>query len=405
MKFSSPFLFATGVLVASAGLTFKLSAAPLPDPLADIDFTASGGATAQYNSNVLSSAGNVGGVKTKFDDYIFTFNPGLVLKYGAIADTTLTFNYTETFYRYYAHPALNEELSNVGFNVDRKQGAFDLSAGFSYAQNYNNTPSSASPGLTSIIRSDVIDAHGNATWNYSDKFTFTGGVDYSQTSYLYSVGKTFQDSSTFTLPFTGYYAYTDQVSVGAGYTYSQTTQQPAPATPGVPGRGRYNNTFTLNTRLTKWNKLTGDADIGVTMNHIDGDSSAALPALDSTTVSYGLNLQYAYTDTVAFTLSGNRNFSTGTTGQNIQATSVGVGVNYDYSSNIYATANLITYTYSQYLQQNRHDDTKTSGITINWKPYSYLTLSAGYSYFMNSSDAPNATYNISIVTVSGTVSY
>jgi len=405
MKLSSSSLFAAGVLLASASLPSSLSAAPLPVPLDGIDFSASGGATAQYNSNVLSSAGNVGGVKTKFDDYIFTFNPGLTLKYGGLPDTTLAFNYTETFYRYYTHPELNEELSNVGFNVDRKQGAFDLTAAVSYVQNYTNTPSSVSASLSSIIRSDVIDANGHAHWDYSDKFNFDGGIDYNQTRYLYAIGRTFQNTDTYTVPISGYYVYTDQLSFGAGYTYQQTDPQPAAANPGSPGRARYNNTLSFNTKLTKWNKLTGTANVGIEMNHIDPDAANAQPALDTTTGSYGLNLQYAYSDPITFTLSGSRNFNTGTAGQNIQATTVGLGVNYNYSSNIFATANLMTYTYSQYLQQNRHDDTKTSGITVNWKPYSYLTLSAGYSYFMNSSDAPNSTYNINIITVSGSVSY
>jgi len=405
MKFHSLTAFATGVLLASAGLSSSVLAAPLPAPANDFDFTASGSAMASYNSNVLSASDNNGGVKRKFDDYIFTFTPGVGLKYGGFADTTLAVNYSETIYRYYVRPSLNEELSNVGFSASRKQGEFDLSAGFSYSQNYNNTPSSTSPTLSSIIRDDVIDANAHAHWNFSEKFNFDAGFDYTKTDYLYSVGRTYQDSETYSLPVSGYYVYSQELSVGAGYTYSQTNPKPAAASPGTPGRSRYNNTLSLNTQLTKWNKLSGTANVGVTQNHIDADSSSGQSALDSTNLSYGVNLKYDYSEPLGFTFNGSRSYSTGTEGQNIQATSAGIGAVYNYSTNISATANLLTYTYSQYFQQNRHDDNYTSGITLTWKPYTFLSLSAGYSYFMNSSDAASSTYNINVVTASVTVNY
>lgn len=402
MKFQSTSLLTAGLLLASAALTSNLSATPLPAPLEGIDFSAHASAKESYNSNVLSSAGNNGGVHTKFDDFISTFDPGLTLIYGTSADTKFTFNFTETFLRYLEHPSLNEELSNLGFKVARTQGKFDLSAGVSYVQNYSNTPSST-PGATSILRSDVLDATANATWNYSDKFNFSTGFEYSNTHYLYSQGATSQDTDNYTVPLSGYYVYTDELSFGLGYSYAETDAHNTRATPTVPGRSRYTNTFSLNTKLTKWNKLTGTANVGVGMNHIN--AGAGVSAQDTTSINYGLDLNYEYSEKVALTFTGSRNFSTGSAGQNIQSTSGGVGAIYKYSDNISLQANLITYTYSQYLQQNRHDDTKTSGISATWAPYTYLTFTAAYSYFMNSSDSAGSTYNINVVSISAAVSY
>ncbi len=404
MKSYSKTILTAALLLASAGLAPSLSATPLPAPLDGLDFVFNGAVKETYNSNVLSSAGNVGGVNTKFDDYIATFAPGFILKYGGIQDTTVTLSYTETFLRYLEHPSLNEELSNVGLTVQRNQGALKLTGSLSYVQNYNNTPSSTSAGLTSIIRSDVISASGNVHWDYSDKFNFDGGFGYTNTHYLYSVGRTFQDTDTYTLPISGYYVYTDKVSFGLGYTYSQTDPK-APAAGGAAGRSRYNNNFTFNVRLAEWNKLTGDANVGIVQNHVDSDPVSGTSSDDTVTGSYSLDMNYAYSDILSFNFTGSRNFSTGTVGQNIQSTSGGIGATYKYSNNINVQANLITYTYSQYLQQNRHDDTKTTGVTVNWQPYAYLTLSAAYSYFMNSSDAANSTYNINLVSISASVSY
>ncbi len=402
MKFQSISMLSAGLMLASAALTSPLSATPLPAPLDGVDFSAHGGVTASYNSNVLSSAGNNGGAHTKFDDYIATFNPGLTLAYGGFADTTLKLNFTETFLRYLEHPTLNEDLSNLGFTVARKQGAFDLSAGASYVQNYSNTPSTT-PGATAILRSDVLDASANATWNYSDKFNFSTGFDYNNIHYLYTQGATSQDTDTYSVPLSGYYVYTEQLSFGLGYNYSQTDAHNSRTTPPAVGRSRYTNTFSLNTRLTKWNKLTGTANVGVGMNHINAGGGAS--AQDTTSINYGLNMVYDYSEKVAVTFTGARNFSTGAAGQNIQSTSGGVSVGYKYSDTINAQFNLINYTYSQYLQQNRHDDTKTSGVTLNWAPYNYLTFSAAYSYFMNSSDSAGSTYNINIVSLSAQISY
>jgi len=400
MKFPSKSTLAAGLLLAVVGLPSTLSAAnPLPPPLSDLDFTITGGVSGAYNSNVLSSAGNVNGVPSKYDDYIFTFNPGVTLQYGKIADTTLELDYTEKFLRYYQHSSLNEDLSNLAFSVTRKQGTVNLSAAASYVQNYSNTPSGG--GGTSILRSDVIDTSGNAHWDYSDKFNFDTGIEYSQTRYLYASGSGSQDTETYTFPISGYYVYSDQVSFGLGYTYTQTDLKSAGSS--AAGPGRYNNTVSFNTKLTKWNKLTGTASVGVTMNHVD--SSGTTSSLDTTTGSYSLDLAYDWTDKVSFNLSGSRNFSTGTTGQNIQATSVGLGVNYAYSDTVNVDANLVNYSYSQYLGTPRDDTSITSGVTLNWKPYTYLTLSAAYSYFMNSSNAAASTYNINIFTLSATLNY
>ena len=118
-----------------------------------------------------------------------------------------------------------------------------------------------------------------------------------------------------------------------------------------------------------------------------------------------LNLAYAYSEKVGFNLAGSRGFNTGTQGQNIESTNGSLGVNYAYSDSISLQATLLGYTYSEYLGSTRNDNTYTTGVTVNWQAYTWLTLSAGYTYFMNSSSAPNATYNINVVTISAMVKY
>jgi len=408
MKFSSKSLLSACALLAVAGNFASVSAAPLPAPLDQygVDATVNFMTSAAYNSNVLASPGGA----TKFDDLIFTFAPGLTLDWGKNALTDVTFNYTETFLRYDKHPSLNAELSNVGLDVNRKQGAFDLSSHASYVQNYNNTPSAitaTNPNPTSIIRFDTITASGDAKYTMSDKFNFDLGLSFVQNHYLYTTGKAYQDTDTYTLPATAYYVYTPELSVGLGYTYSQTDPKNNQLTGAgfSPGRERDTHTISLNALLTKWEKLSGSANVGVSRNSISGIGPVA--GLTTTTVSYGLDLTYDYSEKLAFNLTGSRNFSTGTAGQNIEATGGGLGATYTITDTIGLQANIINFTHSEYLQQvpARTDESYSTGITVNWHPLDYLTLSAAYTYFMNSSSAPNATYNVNVVTISGTIHY
>jgi hypothetical protein len=409
MKLLSKSMLTAAALLAVIGQFTIASAIPLPEPLNDygVDLTLMGGVSETYNSNVLSAPGG----PNKYDDFITTFTPGLQLEWGKNALTDVTFNYTETFTRYDKHPTLNDDLSNLGLVVVRQQGAFTLTGNVGFVQNATNTPS-AIGGTTNpsgIIRSDVISAGSGVHYNMSDKFNFDAGFSWARTDYLYALGQAYQNSDSYTIPLTAYYVYTPEVSVGLGYTYNQTDQKNS-SNPYTVGRERDSNTFSVNTILTKWAKLTGTASAGVTINSIQAVTappSQISPALTTTTGSYSLGLQYDYTDKIAFTLNGTRNFTVGVSGQNIENTGAGLGLIYNYSSQISITATLINFNYSQYLQSTptRDDQSKTTGVAINWMPWNYLTLTAAYTYFMNSSTAPNATYNINTISISGTIHY
>jgi len=398
MKSLTKSLLNSCALLVAAGAFSGLSAAPFLSPMDGVDVYLNGTASASYNSNVLSAPGG----PNKKDDYIMTFAPGLEVEWGHNSVTDVVFNYTESFERYLDNPALNSELSNVSLTVNREGAKLNLSGGVSYVQNYNNTPSSAGLGLTSIIRSDTYNVNGNAMYSLSDKFNFNVGAAFTQVDYLYTVGQNFQNADTYSIPASLYYVYSPELSFGLGYTYDQTDPKSA-ANGSSAGRWREDNAFTLNAQLTKFDKLTGSANVGVTSNYIapgGGQSSQT-----TTTLSYGVDIDYALSDKVTFTLNGNRGFSTGSQGQNVENTGAGLSAGYSYSDSISFSANVISYTYSQYLQTSRNDNTYSTGISANWRPKPYLTLSAGYTYFMNSSNAPGATYNINTVTISASVHY
>src|SRR5262249_43004750 len=159
----------------------------------------------------------------------------------------------------------------------------------------------------------------------------------------------------------------DDLSFGLGYTYNQTDQKNSIA-PYTVGRERDSHTFDANVEFTHWEKLTGTASAGLTVNQIQGGNpplAQVASSLSTTTGSSNPALQYAYSENLIFTLNGTRNFTVGATGQNIENTGAGLGFNYTYGK-INVTATLINFNYSQYLQTPRDDQAKSSGVTITW---------------------------------------
>jgi hypothetical protein len=402
MKFLQKTALTPLAVICATGCFLSVQAAPLITISDNLNLYATGTATGAYNSNILSSSGGPG----KKSDYVMTLSPGVELDYGRNTDTTLNIRYREDFLRYLQNSGLNNDLSNVFVTASRKQGAADIDANFSYVQAYTNTPTFIVPGVpvTTIIRSDVYSTGFKADYTISPKFYTDVGLQYTQTDYLYGAGAPYQNSNNYHVPANFYYDYSEKIDVGVAYyfDYTDPNNSRAPATSGVV---RYDNFGGLSLRMKQWEKLTGTINLGVDDNHVT--NSTGLTASDSLNLAYGVKLQYDYSEKLSFFLNGQRNFQTGAAGQNIQVTSATLSGHYAYSDNVSFDFTPFGYSYSQYMQTTpqRDDSAYNLGFAANWTPTSYLSLTAGYTYFMNSSNTFGATYNINLVTISGTVRY
>jgi hypothetical protein len=392
-------IFVPLATLAVPGLFSHAAAAPLVSPMKDLNIYALGSVSASYNSNVLSASS----APTKVDDYIITVTPGIEIKYGGDdSKTSVDLIYNEAFSRYTQHPGLNEELSSVQLTASQSLDKLNLNETFSYIQNYNNSPSSAGTGLTSILRYDTISAGITGDYKLA-KLDSSLGFQYSQNTYLYSASSGEQNGETYAIPASAYYIYSDELSFGLAYTYSQTDQQASVS--GIPGQDRYSNSIDFSTRFAKFEKLTGSVNVGVVQNHVDGIPNAGTPSTDTITGDYSIGLNYQYSEPLSFNLNGTRNFTVGSAGQNVQNTGLGLGLAYTLSEKWNVSATILNYNYSQYIGTSRADTALNSGITINWSPTDYLKFSAGYTYFMNSSNAANSTYNINVVSITASIKY
>jgi len=406
MKHPSLRVFTLATLLAATSLAPRASAAPLVSVGDNLDIFFKGAVTGQYNSNILSAAGG----PNKKDDYVVTLSPGLEVNYGKNSTTSVNLSYREDFVRYMQNDSLNDNLANVYLTATREQGDFVLTAKGSYVQAYTNTPSAIIPTLNTILRSDVEDGNFKVLYNISPKFFTDVTFDYTQTEYQGSTGNAYQNVQQYTLPANIYYVYSPNFDFGLSYTYTQTEPQnaknPVIPTPLSVGRTRYNNYGGVSARIKSWEKITGSVSVGVTNNQID--AAVGAPAGDDTSLGFNAKLQYDFSPKLGFFLNANRGFTTGAQGQNIESTNAGLSAHYAYSEFVSFDAVFMNYTHSEYLGNfggGRADNTYNPSFNVNWSPTSYLQLSAGYSYYMNSSNATGATYNINLVTVSATLRY
>jgi hypothetical protein len=372
---------------------------------------ATGTVTGQYNSNVLSSSG-----AGKTHDYLLTLTPGLELDYGRNTDTTVNVKFQEDFLFYERHPSLNNDLANVFVTASRKQGSAEIDTNLSFQQNYTNTPTFILVGvpINTIIKSDEYVGGFKASYTISPKFYTDVGLQYTQIDYLGTAGAPYQNSNNYHVPANFYYDYSEKVDVGVAYYFDYTDPSnsrnrvlPPPAAAPNAGVVRYDNFGGLSLRLKQWDKITGTVNVGVDDNHVTNNNvfGANVTASDSLNLAYGVKLQYDYSEKLSFFLNGQRNFETGAAGQNIQVTSATLSGHYEYSNNVSFDLTPIGYAYSQYFQTPRRDTAINSGFDANWAPTSYLTLTAGYTFFNNNSNQAGATYSINLVTISGTVRY
>jgi len=400
MKHSLKTALAPLAFLCATSCMTSVQAAPLVTISDNLNLYVTGAATGQYNSNILSASGG----PAKKDDYILTLSAGVELDYGRNTDTTLNIKFREDFLRYLQNSGLNNDLSNVFVTASRKQGAADINANFSYVQLYTNTPTFILPGvpITTIIRSDQIATGFKVNYTISPKFYTDVGFEYTQLDYLYTAGAPYQNTNNYHAPANFYYDYSEKLDIGVAYyfDYTDPNNSRAPVTPGVV---RYDNFGGLSLRIKQWEKITGSINVGVDVNHVTSNGGVA--ATNNIIMAYGVKLQYDYSPKLSFFLNGQRNFQTGAAGQNIEVTTATLSGHYAYSDFVSFDFTPIGYSYSDYVTTPRRDNAINAGFAANWTPTSYLELTAGYTYFMNSSNQAGATYNINLVTVSGTIRY
>ncbi len=395
--------------VALLGMVATVQAAPLFSVGDNLDVFFDGKLKGQYNSNVTSAHSN------KVEDYALIMSPGVVVNWGRNSKVSANASFHEDMIRYLDNARYNENLAKAFFDLTYQGDPFSAKLNVSYVQNYQNTPSAIVPGVTNqdIIRSDTFTAGAMGYYNISPKTSLELGFNYTNQRYVEGWDYLYNDRNIYNIPISIYYSVTPQLDLGLFFQYSYEQLDDAKGVTGLgwsvaPGRNRSNYFGGVSARVKSWERLSGLVNVGVTMVDIDDYTwQGLLIAPSSTFTNFGADiaLTYELTQKINLTAKGYQNYSVGAAGQNIKNLGGAFDGRYQINQFFDLTATFIRYTHSTYTDTSRADDTYSSGLTFGYNPNSYLRFTAGYTYFMNSSNVTYGTYNMNLAFVSGTLRY
>ena len=168
----------------------------------------------------------------------------------------------------------------------------------SYTQAYTNTPTTLVTGavVTSIVRDNVVDSNTGVQYNLSDKLEAGVGFDYTQTTYVGGNAANYQDTDNYVVSASTYYAYSQAISVGLNYVFTESDPRTENAT---PAQSRQNNYGGVSLKFNQWQKVTGTVGFGVTNNN-EKAAGAANPAVNTTTIA----VSYTHLDVYKRQVSG-----------------------------------------------------------------------------------------------------
>ena len=153
-------------------------------------------------------------------------------------------------------------------------------------------------------------------------------------------------------------------------------------------------------------KLTATVYAGVTYR--DPGGSVYVQSEDDTTFAFNATLGYALTEKIGLFAKGARDFGNAANRQSSINTSGEFGINYRPFEQIVTTASFV-YLNTQYQMNlgglDRDDDTYIARAGISYLPNKFITVSANYRYFANSSNVAYATYNQHLVDITFAVKY
>ncbi|MDP0496931.1 MAG: outer membrane beta-barrel protein [Verrucomicrobiota bacterium JB024] len=388
---------AIGVAALLAGGTLA-QAAPLVTVADTVDVFFNGLVAGRYQSNVFSQP-------TATDDVLFIFGPGVELNVGRNSMANLRVLFREDFYFYNRFESLNTQRANLFIDGSYANGPLSADAGFSYVQTQQNTRNTAGVAgtATNLVKRDLYDAYASAQYDFTEKYWASGGFNWHRTDYTNNqvFGGAYANYDTYNAPIDLYYRVTPKWSLGPGFRYRYTQTE---ATTGQPSR-HYNDYF-LNLAITGevLPKLDANVNVGYQIRDGGGVSGDGRFSLYS-------GFSYAYSEKLTLLLDVDKDFGVGAQGTSTDAITAGVGARYAITPYVSAQADF-DYTNTQYQtnQTNsaaagREDNTYVAGASVTWTPDPIISVTLGYSYFMNSSNVSGLTYKDNVVNLQAVIRY
>lgn len=330
-------------------------------------------AMASYNDNILLSPS-----AAEEDDVVFTFRPGFDLQFGK--DSLLKGNVvaTGTMTSYSDNPEFNNQLLGIGANGRYDNGNLELSGNASFDE-LDQPTIDATGGR--LVERNVTAAGIRGELALSQKISVGSGFSYSQTDYR-TTGYT--DQWTYSVPVNVYYELTPKIDVSAGVRYSHVDiDRPAlAATPTTPAQANEYDDFYYNVgaRGEFTPKLSGNFSVGYNTRdaNVGADPDGGFGA--------DASLAYAYSDKTQLSLILARNFTNSSVGESYENSQVTLravsAITVDWRLNA-----SVTYRELDFQIANRTDDYIEGSLGATYIINNHLTAGVAYTYRDKSSDA------------------
>jgi hypothetical protein len=314
-------------------------------------------ANVQFDDNVFLDASN------EVDDVVYSFTPGLDLKFGNNAATSGNFFYKEEFRKYADNDNQDTSLSNVGFNSTYENGVTKFKLAASYAQLAQNDNNINPVG--DIARREVTSLDGRSEFGLTAKTKLGVGLTYGKTDYK-PTG--YVDSTITTVPVDVYFEATPKLDWSVGYQYRQTNLAGAAVDSD-------DNFFNIGARGEFTPKLNGQVRVGYTQRDFDNGRDESL-------FGVGAKLGFAYSEKTSYQITVDNDFGAAGTGESTKNFSVGVNASSKLTEQWFLNAGL---NFRKIDYPSRDEDYTEGMVAVAYKYNEWVDFSGSLTLRDNSS--------------------
>jgi hypothetical protein len=383
-------LFLTGGILLSA-LAFNSTAHA--SPLVSIGDSATlhfvGKATVYSTSNVFRDE------TAEVDDIVLTLTPGLQLTSGT-GTSNVSYGATARYEirKYDDRNELDTELINLSAYGKYENARLVANASAAFFESQTNT--GAANVVGALIESETTALNLNTEYRLSPKFKFGAGISYEEKDYL-TFTNAVADYDLVRLPFDLFYELTPKLDLSAGYTYSDRSVEDRTGDLIDTSYDSEVHFFNVGLRGELMPKLTGNVKVGYRVR----EQSAVK---DESTLGLDASLVWATTPKLSNTITLGRDFGVAGEGNATENTSFRLNSKYSISQQYFASA-MLGYTMRDYLAFGREDDMIDFGLSLSYVPNEYWTISTGYTYSENDSNAVGNSYTDNRYELSASLKY
>jgi len=351
-------------------------------------------ATASYNDNIYLDKN---GEKA---DTIITLAPGFEFSTSEQARTRAKFRFVENFVLYMDQHENNRALENADFTLAHGQDGDKLRVSLAAGFHHNQASSSRERGADGeMSRSYNYFAHANVAYKLGEKLSVRSGFKWDGTTYDGDFSRSrYNDRQQYAIPLYLYYAVTEKLNAGYSAEYRYVDLAAYRNQASAPG---YQQVWFLGLSADgrAWEKLSLNGRVGFTTSDYSRRTGYGSDDRENS-LGASITANYKATEKLSTSLTLNRDFEIGGSGEDILSTGITLGANYQINERWSANAS-VGYTLDEYqdYNYNRDDDIYRFSVGAAYAVNDYTNAFASYAYTSDNSSQSSQDYTNNIVTI------